>query len=182
MSGEIRFIRAGTVPALGTVAVGLLPRSIAGSPERAEAHPTLRVVSTTAEFRPATRIARPGQPIVLENRGPLVHRIFSPRLDDRVLPLPPGERSESFSLDESGPARFYCSLHADERFVLMVVSAPWAAVASGTGEYRFGPLPAGRYTLWIWSERISGPVRDIVVDGYSRSFEPIWLDPALIDR
>ncbi len=100
---------------------------------------------------PPLRVAWPRQPIELVNGGPLVHRLFTPRLPDRLFELAPGGRSERFVLVDRGPARFYCSLHAGETFLVLIEDAPWVAVLGSDGRYRFEPVPPGRYTLTLWS-------------------------------
>ncbi len=178
VTGDIRFLGGGGSRAeLGATVVYLQPRGGARSTSEEPATP-LRIITRSEAFAPPIQIAHPVQPIILENRGPVVHRLFSGDLGaERTFELPPGARSEPFRLRRRGAVRFYCSLHSDETFVIFSEEAVHVAIVSDAGEYRFGPVAPGRYTLAIWSERVSGPVRDVLVDGYSRRLEPIWLDP-----
>lgn len=181
LSGDIRFVRhQRTDIELGEVVVTLRPKRGGSGLAAAEERAVATVTGNDPVFAPGLTLVRPGQPLVLSNRGPLVHRFFSPDLGpERVFELPPDTRSARISTKRPGPLRFYCSLHADETFVVLVEDAPWAEVITKAGEYRFGPVPPGRYTLAIWSEQVAGPVRDIVIDGYSRMRAAIWLDPDL---
>lgn len=178
VTGDIRIL-GGARFDLGMAVVSLRPRDRPASTP--DASGVVRVRSESRAFEPPLRVAWPRQPIELVNGGPLVHRLFTPRLPDRVFELAPGGRSERFVLVDRGPARFYCSLHAGETFLVLIEDAPWVAVLGSDGRYRFEPVPPGRYTLTLWSERVAGPIRQILVDGYSRIVEPIWLDPELID-
>ncbi len=181
VTGSIRFLPRDAEPvALGATVVYLRPKS-AGADPLLPATGLVRIESTTSEFSPPPSIVRPRQRVTLENRGPLVHRLFTSQLENTVLALDPGERSESFRLPTRGTARFYCSLHADETFVVFVEDAPHVALISDTRAYEFAAVAPGRYTLAIWSERVSGPVREVYVDGYTRAHEPIWLVSTLIE-
>lgn len=143
----------------------------------------VRIESSSEAFDPPFSTVRGHQPVVFINSGPLKHQLFSTSLDERwSVDLDPGARSEPFGLPPQGPIRFFCSLHADESFVLYASDAEHIAVAGPTGEYRIESVRHGRYVLSIWSEIVEGPVREITVDGSFASREPIWLDPELIRR
>jgi len=178
--GDIRFAASGG-PALdlGPAVVYLRPRK--GWSPGGDRASTARIVSQTPEFAPELTVVRPGQEIVFVNDGPLVHRLFSPDVRDLVLEIQPGSRSQRFSIRARGPARFFCSLHAAETFVVFAETATHVAVVSEDGRYRFTRVAAGRYTLGLWSERVAGPVRQVAVNGYTRTREPIWLFADLIE-
>ncbi|MCG8469051.1 MAG: hypothetical protein MJB57_12745 [Gemmatimonadetes bacterium] len=179
VSGDIRFARRGG-PAvdIGETVVYLRRR---GTAQGTRSSSTVRVTSETEEFAPPLTVARPRQGIVLANEGPLVHRIFTSELEDVAFELAPGARSDRFSVGGRGPVRFYCSLHSDETFVIYVEDAPHVAVLNDSLEFEFDGVEPGRYTLAIWSERVSGPIREVSVDGFTRLREPIWLFADLID-
>lgn len=178
--GEVRFAaRGGPALDLGPAVVYLRPR---GRPTPIDDEPsTVRIVSSSPEFAPPLMVVHPAQGIVFVNEGPLVHRLFSPDVQDASFELEPGGRSQRFWLRARGPTRFYCSLHAEEAFVVFVEDASNVAVVSEDGAYRFTGVAPGRYALEIWSERVAGRVRDVVVDGYTRTRQPIWLFANLIE-
>ncbi|MGH7540700.1 MAG: hypothetical protein ACRELC_06860, partial [Gemmatimonadota bacterium] len=136
--------------------------------------------SATVHFAPPFRAIRAGRPVRLVNAGPLAHRIFSADLDDGALDLPPDSGSVSLSLPPNGPIRFYCSLHPDETFLIFSSPSDHFALPDSTGGFRFPAVPAGRYTLSIWSEAIAGPVRQIEVRAARTTRAIVWLDPGLI--
>lgn len=126
---------------------------------------------------PSNRLA------MLVNEGPLNHRLFAADLGvERGFELPPGGRSPSFRLPPLGPIRFFCSLHAEETFIVFSRRASDMTVVETDQPYSLGPVEPGRYTLAIWSPRVEGPVREVIVDGYSRRVELIWIDPLLVRR
>lgn len=179
VSGEIRFARSGG-PAvdLGATVVYLRPRD--RTAKKGAASTTVRIASATEQFAPPLTVVRPGQNVVLVNNGPLVHHLFSPDLEE-TFELAPEARSERFSIRGRGPTRFYCALHTEETFVIYSEDAEHVSVATGSQAFRFYRVPPGRYTLAIWSERVSGPIRDVYVDGLRGNREPIWLYANLID-
>lgn len=183
VTGAIRFLAPPGDLDLGRVVVYLEPRSRASrTPDR---HPgddrPLRIVSEGEEFAPPLIAVPWNRAVVLANEGPVNHRLFATDLgSDRAFELAPGTRSDPFRLPPSGPIRFFCSLHADETFVVFSERTPHVAVVRARERFAFGPVEPGRYVLSIWSERVEGPVREILVDGYSRRLEPVWIDPRLV--
>lgn len=183
VEGDLRFLdRPGGPVDPGWVVVGLVPRTkaIAVSGPGASAAP-LVIVTRTEVFHVDLEAVPLGRPVVLANEGPLAHKLFSASLGSpRSVDLPPGTRSLPIELPAVGPIRFYCSLHADETFVLFAAGVRHVQVVSSGGGFRLGSVAAGRYTLTVWGDRVSGPVREVVVDGYSRMLEPVWIDPDLL--
>lgn len=179
VSGEIRFARSGG-PAvdLGATVVSLRPRD--HTAKKGDGSSTVRIASATEQFAPPLTVVRPGQNVVLVNNGPVVHQLFSPDIQE-TFELAPEGRSERFSIRRRGPTRFYCALHTEETFVIYSEDAEHVSVATGSREFRFSRVLPGRYTLAIWSERVSGPIRDVYVDGLRGNREPIWLYANLID-
>ncbi len=170
---------------LGRVVVYLDPQgaTAAAAVRPEDGSPPIRVVSRGASFAPPLVAVPRGRRVVLGNDGPLNHRLFASDLGPgRAFELPPGGRSAPFRLPPIGPIRFYCSLHADETFILFAPPTPYVAVVERGERFSFGSVDPGRYTLSIWNERVEGPVRDVLVDGYSHRYEPIWIDPRLVRR
>jgi len=181
VTGEVRFLdSAENEPDLGAVVVYLVFNGPTRPVRRTNTRPPLIVTSRSTVFDPALAAVGGGQPVVFANEGPLSHTLFSADLPGARFELPPGTRTRGIDLPPRGPIRFFCSLHSDESFVVFAGNTEYIAVVEGRSPYSLGPVEAGSYTLSIWSELVSGPVRKVVVDGYSRAIEPIWIDPALV--
>jgi len=180
VSGDIRFLeRADGDVDLGPIVVYLRPR--AAAPDSAESLRGPVVVASSGEaFAPPLAAVERGRRVVFENDGPLAHALFSADLPGARFEIPPEGRSAPFAMPAIGPVRFYCSLHAEETFVVFGGNAAHIAVVEPGEPYSFSHVASGRYTLSIWSESVSGPVRDVFVDGFSRAVEPIWIDPDLV--
>ncbi len=167
---------------LGPVVVLLdTPRGEASKPRAAHrADATVWVVSRSPAFEPPFTAVRTGQPVRFVNHGPVKHRLFSAELGaERTIELAPRGRSRTMRLPP-GAHRFFCSLHPSEGFVVFSSPTPYFTVAGRGGAYRLADVPAGRYTLSIWSEPVEGPVRDVTVPEAGVRRERIWIDPALI--
>lgn len=183
MTGGIRFLFPPGDLDLGRVVVFLDPKGMAlGAAEAASgADASVRIVSDGPRFSPPLVGVPWKRSVVLVNEGPVNHRLFAAALGrERAFELAPGGRSGPFRLPPVGPIRFFCSLHADETFVVFAGRTPYVAVIEGRERFSFDPVAPGRYMLSIWSERVEGPVREVLVDGYSRRREDVWIDPRLV--
>lgn len=179
VSGDIRFLSPPGDLDLGRVVVFLATRSRAdrassgGSP--------IPIVSEGQTFAPPLVAVPWNRPVVLANEGPVNHRLFATDLGvERSFRLGPGGRSDPFRLPPAGPIRFFCSLHAAETFVVFSARTAHVAVVEPRERFSFGPVAPGRYVLSIWSERVEGPVREVLVNGYTHRVEPVWIDPGLV--
>jgi len=185
VTGDVRFLDSSEgEPDLGPVVVYLMAHPPLRPQEGVEGAATIRsplvITSRNTAFDPPLAAVGRGRGVVFANEGPLSHALFSADLPGAKFALPPSTRTRRIDLPPRGPIRFYCSLHADESFVVFAPNTEYVAVVEGHAPYSLGPVEAGVYTLSIWSPRVSGPVRDVVVDGYSRAIEPVWIDPALV--
>ena len=183
ITGEIRFLDGSNLDTdLGPIVVYLVPRSGEGDRPPADSLPALVLTSSTEAFSPPLAAVARGQKLILANEGPLTHGLFSAEIERARFDLPPGTRSAPFSIPPRGPIRFYCALHADETFVVFGSPVRQVAVVEVGEAYEFDSVESGRYTLTIWSQRVEGPVRDVIADGYTRSIESVWIDPDLVRR
>ena len=56
-----------------------------------------------------------------------------------------------------------CDLHSWMRGWVVVAEHPFYALTNGAGEFELRGLPAGRYTLKVWQERLGTISKDVVV-------------------
>ncbi len=142
----------------------------------------VRLRSDSDAFDPPFAVLSVGDTLVFANGGALRHRLFSPELGSDV----------SFDVDAAaeypplpffvpGLRRFYCSLHPDEGFQVLVVRAPHVALVDADGRYTIRGVPAGEYRLSVWSERVAGPIRTMVVTETTAT-QHIWLDATRFQR
>ena len=68
------------------------------------------------------------------------------------------------SFDKAGRVDVFCSIHKNMGCVIMVLENPWFAGTDGEGGYVIKDVPAGRYRLKAWHERLPPMVKDVVVE------------------
>jgi len=180
VTGTLRFLE-GESPdtAIGPVVVLLEPTS----PSTTRNRPTqlFRIASSTDRFDPSFTAVADGDFIVFVNLGAVSHRLFSAQLGQDVqIPVSPADSSAPQRVDRTGELRFFCSLHPDESFIVLVTPDVFSAVVDPDGRYYIGPIPDGSYRLSIWSPRLAGPIRTVEVESGRSIVETIWLDPDLI--
>lgn len=182
VGGTLHFVeRPGGDAEVGPVVVMLEPAD-SGAPE-GQAARLFTVRSNTDRFDPPFSVIATGDYIVFVNEGPISHRLFSADLDAELqIPVGPTSSSDLVRPDKAGELRFFCSLHPDEHFTVLVTNAALFGVPDATGRYYVGPVPEGTYRLSIWSRTVRGPVRTVQVAAGSTLEEPIWLDPDLMAR
>jgi plastocyanin len=182
VTGSIRFLdRPSADTAIGPVVVMLEPLEPVSEPIRATQ--LFEVASSTDRFDPEFAAIARGDFLVFVNQGSVSHRFFSAQLGSEVqIPVAAAASSTPQRIDHTGEVRFYCALHPDETFGLLVTGDVFSTVASDDGGYYLGPLPDGSYRLSIWSPRVEGTIRDVEVAEGRSLVETIWIDPDLIVR
>jgi len=142
-----------------------------------------RVESGTDRFGPPFSAVGVGDYIVFVNEGAISHRLFSADLaSDVQIPVAPRSSSDLVRLDEKGEVRFFCSLHPDEHFSVLVTDAANFAVPDATGRYYLGPVPEGTYHLSVWTRTRRTAIRTVEVPPGHTLDEPIRLDPDVVVR
>ncbi len=182
LSGELRvLLRPGADTTLGPVVVTAEPVLDGAHEDRTPERVLVR--STSDRFDPPLTVVATGDSLVFVNDGSLSHRLFSADLGaDLRIPVRPSASSTPFVVEHRGSVRFFCSLHPDESFDVLVTPAAASDRLDDNGWYDIWPLADGRYRLSIWSRRVSGPVRIVEVSAGRLSIEPIWIDAGLLGR
>lgn len=178
VEGRLQLVHAeGTLRDLGPWVVYLEGAEGGGR----EAPPVVR--ADEAGLRPAFVAVGPAATLRLESEDLRHHELFAIAEEGRLeAALPPGGRSELRLPDARGVLRFYCRLHDDERLSVFVAPSGRFARPGADGRYRLGGVPPGRYTLAVWSDQVSGPVRPIRVRAGRTVREDIWLDGRRLRR
>ena len=105
-------------------------------------------------FSPRHLLVRPGEPVHFANSETLPHNVHvrSVAGDSTVLnaDTPPGERF-SFVFDEEGGYDVLCDVHPGMTAFIFVTDAPRAIFAEMDGSFHLSGVPAGEYTLTVWS-------------------------------
>ena len=99
------------------------------------------------------------------NSDDVLHNVFSPDkcCDKFNLGSWPKGQSKSFTFMNAGcAATLLCNVHPEMEGYVYVVGTPYYAVSTKDGSYEIKGVPAGKYTLKIWHEKLKG--QDVTVD------------------
>jgi hypothetical protein len=91
------------------------------------------------------------------NSDPVGHNVYWPsvsgnkKLAGNLGTWPQGVK-KSFTFSELGVAPLLCNVHPEMSGYVVVVPTPYFAVTDKDGNYTIKDIPAGSYTLKLWSE------------------------------
>ncbi len=109
------------------------------------------LVGTTVDFR---------------NSDEVLHNVFCPDKCTNKFNLgswPKGEK-RSFKFDDPGcMAVMLCNVHPEMEAYILTLETPYFAKSDESGNFELINVPAGKYTLRIWHERLVGEDREITV-------------------
>lgn len=138
-------------------AFGELPPSRARMDQRGE------------QFQPRILAITAGTTVDFPNNDRTFHNVFSL---SRVRTFDLGRfapgRTGSVRFDRPGIVPVFCDIHSHMSAHILVFSHPFFAVSGDDGGYVIENVPAGTYSLLVWSELGSAPARRVTVpDGGS---------------
>ncbi len=147
-----------------------LPSVIMLAPRDSSSHPvpTDSVIMDQfgIAFLPNLLLARAGQPVEFRNSEEVPHNVHvvETATDSTLFNVVTmmGEPYEH-TFDRTGGYDVSCDLHPGMSAFVLVISAPYAVVAGDDGAFSLSDVPAGSYTLTVWSadaeRRIERPVQ-----------------------
>lgn len=151
-------VRTALGPALPLAKVGPVVVFLA-APERAQPFPTPpdepEISQKGAHFEPPFLLVTAGQTVRIPNDDSIMHNAFSyskPNAFD--LGLYPKGDARTITVREPGAIRIFCSIHKTMNAVIFATPTPWHALAAEDGRFRLADVPAGRYTISTWNERL----------------------------
>jgi plastocyanin len=124
------------------------------------------VDQTGCMFAPRVVGVQTGQPIEFTNGDPTLHNVHT---------APERSTGVNFGLAQKGARRaihidraeimvpIRCDVHPWMRAFVGVLDHPYFAVTGSDGSFRFDRVPAGRYTLGVWHERLGRMTEQLTV-------------------
>ncbi len=100
-----------------------------------------------------------GTTVDFMNSDDVLHNVFSPDkcCDKFNLGSWPKGQIKSFTFKQPGcAATLLCNVHPEMEGYVYVVETPYFAVSAKDGSYEIKNVPAGKYTLKIWHEKLKG--------------------------
>lgn len=108
-----------------------------------------------------------GTTVDFPNNDTTFHNVFSlSRADPFDLGRYPPGKTGAWRFDEPGIVPVFCDIHSHMNAYILVFNHPFFAVTEDDGRYTIPNVPAGSYTLVVWSELGKAENRKVtVVDG-----------------
>ena len=106
------------------------------------------------QFSPPRLFVRVGEPVRFQNSESIAHNVHVSSMsgdstvfsEDTML-----GQSASFVFDEEGGYDVKCDVHPGMTAFIFVTSAPYAVFAAQDGAFHVTGVPAGEYTMKVWS-------------------------------
>lgn len=133
----------------------------------------LRLTQHNKSFIPHLLVVPVGAVVQFPNRDPFFHNVFSLFEGKRFdLGLYEAGSTRNVSFDRAGISYIFCNIHAEMSAVVIALDTPYYAISNRKGEIVIPNVPAGHYTLRMWSEAVlpetlKAATREIDVKGSS---------------
>jgi plastocyanin len=103
-------------------------------------------------FKPSFLVVPVGSAIGFPNLDDELHNVFSYSKARRFdLGRYPQGESKTVTFDRPGIVKIYCEIHPWMRAAVVVVENPFFTQVSKSGEFSIDGIPAGEYTVVMWS-------------------------------
>jgi plastocyanin len=125
---------------------------------------THRITQKGALFSPHVLPVLVGTTVEWPNNDDIYHNVFSmsdTKPFDLGLYMHPEVKKITF--DKPGRVDVFCSIHSRMNCIVLVLQNPWYAAADAGGRYRIPNVPAGKYILKAWHERVPAETKEITV-------------------
>ena len=124
---------------------------------------TLEIAITDKTYAPHVVVVPLGSTVRFPNHDPFNHNVFSvsePNSFD--LGLYGRGETKSYTFEHPGLVRVYCNVHPRMVAYVLVMENRYYAQPANDGSFSIDNVPAGRYRLHVWHERIpSEVVKDV---------------------
>ncbi len=127
----------------------------------------VRMDQRNEQFEPHLLAITVGTIVDFPNSDTTFHNVFSlARGNSFDLGRYPPGRTGGHKFDTPGIVPVSCDIHSHMSAYILVFSHPFFAMTDDDGKYSIGSVPAGTYTLIVWSELGGAEPRKVtVVDG-----------------
>ena len=139
--------------------------SIKDAPATAGTAPVRTTIAQRDEsFVPRVAAVTRGSTVEFPNFDAYFHNVFSlSRGSSFDLGRYPKGETRARTFTRPGLVKIYCHLHSDMSATIVVFDHPFYTVPAHDGAFVLADIPAGRYRLAAWHERIGENVADVDV-------------------
>lgn len=117
-----------------------------------------------AMFSPHVLPVLVGTAVEWPNHDEIFHNVFSV---SEVKPFDLGlykhPEIKRVTFDKAGRVDAFCSIHSSMHCIVLVLENRFYSTTDGQGRYRIAGVPAGKYKLRAWHERLPSQVLDVTV-------------------
>jgi plastocyanin len=106
-----------------------------------------------------------GTTVKFLNSDPVLHNVFTPSKAGDKFNLgtwPKGE-AKSYTFGKLGEVRLLCNVHPEMEAWVVVLPNSHFAKTGPDGSYSIANVPAGKYSLKVWHEKLKFPPQEIEV-------------------
>ena len=124
----------------------------------APAKPTAVMDQAHKAFEPHVLVVQTGTSVDFPNNDTVSHHVYSfsePKSFE--LPLYKGDPHPPLVFEKPGIVVLGCNIHDEMLGYIYVVDTPYFATTDRAGDARIDALPAGGYTLRVWTPRVVRP-------------------------
>ncbi len=116
-------------------------------------------------FIPHVTAVQVGTTVKFLNSDPVLHNVFTPSKAGNKFNLGswPKGQTKPYVFDKPGEVRLLCNVHPEMEAWVIVVPNPYFAKTGPDGSYTIADVPAGKYTLKVWHEKVKFAPREIEV-------------------
>ncbi|MFZ5470984.1 MAG: carboxypeptidase regulatory-like domain-containing protein [Myxococcota bacterium] len=151
--------QGGVAPATTVYVEGKLPSKARPAPKK-----EAEIIQKAAEFSPKALVVPTGTRLHFPNQDRIFHNVYSLTPGNEFdLGLYRDGASRSAVLNRPGEVEVYCNLHPQMKAKVLVVENDFFAPIQPDGTYLLKDLPAGTYTLAVWSPEHKADRRQVVI-------------------
>jgi plastocyanin len=112
-----------------------------------------RMDQRNEQFVPRVLAVTVGTTVDFPNSDKTFHNVFSlsPIRPFNLGRFPPG-RTQGVVFNKPGVVPIFCDIHSHMSAFVLVFSHPFFALSDDSGRYEIAGVPAGTYSLTVWSE------------------------------
>jgi plastocyanin len=122
------------------------------------------ITQKDAMFHPHVMPVVVGTEVRWPNKDDIFHNVFS--ISDAKnfdLGLYKDPEIGKVTFDKAGRVDVFCSIHSQMNCVILVLQNPFFTATDHKGAYRITNIPAGKYRVKAWHERLPGQVKEITI-------------------
>jgi len=117
-----------------------------------------------AEFIPHVLPVVKGTSVQIVNRDRTYHNVFSlSNVKKFNIGRRPTGEEVPVSFEKSGVIQVFCDIHSNMSAFIVVLDNPMFTQPLENGEFHLTNIPAGRFTIKSWHERLSAPPQEVTV-------------------